>query len=283
MATIKKEYSVLGMSCASCQAHVQAALNKETGVIASNVNLATHVAHIEYDSSKTSPEKIKKAIDDAGYELVIEGKTKEEIKAIKEKQLAILKKKTILAIIFCIPLAVIAMAFHTMPYANLIMWIMATPFVLYFGNQFFIGAWNQLKHKSSNMDTLVALSTGIAYIFSITTTLFPDFWREHGMEPHVYFETTAMVITFVLLGKFLEDRAKRGTSDAIEQLIGLQPNTATLVKDGKFVEIKIEDIKIGDELLIRPGEKVAVDGIVMQGHSFIDESMITGEPLSRKK
>lgn len=283
MATIKKEYSVLGMSCASCQAHVQSALNKEEGIIAASVNLATHVAHIEYDSAKTSPEKIKKAIDNAGYELVIEGKSKEEIKAIKEKQLSILKKKTILAILFCIPLATIAMAFHTIPYANLIMWAITTPFVFYFGNQFFIGAWNQLKHKSSNMDTLVALSTGIAYIFSISTALFPDFWRSHGMEPHVYFETTGMVITFVLLGKFLEDRAKRGTSDAIEQLIGLQANTATVVRDGKFVEIKIEEINIGDELLVRPGEKVAVDGIVIEGHSFIDESMITGEPLAAEK
>lgn len=283
MATIKKEYSVLGMTCASCQAHVQSALNKEAGVVAANVNLATHVAHIEYESTTTNPEKIRIAIEAAGYELVIDGKSKEDIKAIREKQLSILKRKTILAILFCIPLGIIAMAFHTIPYANIIMWILATPFVFYFGNQFFIGAWNQLKHKSSNMDTLVALSTGIAYVFSITTALFPEFWRSHGMEPHVYFETTGMVITFVLLGKFLEDRAKRGTSDAIEQLIGLQPNTATIVRDSKFIEIKIEEIKIGDELLVRPGEKVAVDGIVMQGHSFIDESMITGEPLAAEK
>ena len=283
METIKKEYSVLGMSCASCQAHVQSALNKEEGIVQASVNLATHTAHIEYISSKTNPNKIQKAVANAGYELVIEAKTKEETKAIREKQLSVLKHKTILAILFCIPLGVIAMGFHDMPYANIIMWILSTPFVLYFGNQFFIGAWNQLKHKSSNMDTLVALSTGIAYVFSITTTLFPEFWRSHGMEPHVYFETTGMVITFVLLGKFLEDRAKRGTSDAIEQLIGLQPNTTTVVRDGKFIEIKIEEIKIGDELLVRPGEKVAVDGTVMQGHSFIDESMITGEPLAAEK
>lgn len=283
METIKKEYSILGMSCASCQAHVQSALNKADGIVKANVNLATHTAHIEFNPSLTNPSKIKKAVDDAGYELVIEGKTKEEIKAIREKQLSVLKRKTILAILFCIPLGVIAMGFHTMPYANIIMWILSTPFVLYFGNQFFIGAWNQLKHKSSNMDTLVALSTGIAYVFSITTTLFPEFWRSHGMEPHVYFETTGMVITFVLLGKFLEDRAKRGTSDAIEQLIGLQANTATVVRDGKFIEIKIEDIKIGDEIIVRAGEKVAVDGVVIQGHSFIDESMITGEPLAAEK
>lgn len=282
MSTIKKEYNVLGMSCASCVAHVQNALNKEQGVTEAKVNLANHLAHIEFDPEKTNPEKLKAAIDKIGYQLVIEGKTREEIKALEKKELSSLKQKMILSIIFMIPLAIIAMGFHTMPYANYIMWVLATPF-LFFGSHFFIGAWKQLKHKTSNMDTLVALSTGIAYLFSISTTLFPEFWRNHGMEPHVYFEVTGMVITFILIGRYLEAKAKQGTATAIEQLIGLQPNTATIFKDGKFLEIKIEDVQPGDELVVKPGEKIAVDGSVIQGHSFIDESMITGEPLPAEK
>lgn len=282
MATVKKEYNVLGMSCASCVAHVQKALQKEKGVTDARVNLANHVAQIEFDPKTTSPQKLKKAVDSIGFELIIEGKTKDEIKAIQAEDLSGLKHKTLLAVIFIIPLATIAMGFHTMPYANYIMWVLATPF-LYFGSQFYIGAWKQLKHKTSNMDTLVALSTGIAYLFSISTTLFPDFWRNHGMEPHVYFEVTGMVITFILIGRYLEARAKQGTATAIEQLIGLQPNTATLVKNGEFIEIKIEDVKIGDELLVKPGEKIAVDGVVTNGNSFVDESMITGEPLAAEK
>lgn len=283
MATIKKDYNVLGMSCASCVAHVQSTLSKQKGVKAANVNLATQIAHIEYEEGETTPLKLKQAVDGIGFELVIEGKTRDEIKAIKDKELSTLKHKTIWAIVLCVPLAVIAMFYHTMPYANYIMWALATPYIFYFGSQFFIGAWKQLQHRTSNMDTLVSLSTGIAYLFSITTTLFPDFWTSHGMEPHVYFEVTGMVITFVLLGRYLEDRAKRGTATAIEELIGLQANTATLVEGNEFKEIKIEDVQLGNELLVKPGEKIAVDGIVTKGHSFVDESMITGEPLAAEK
>lgn len=283
MTTIKKEYNVLGMSCASCAAHVQNTLAKQKGVKEASVNIATQIAHIEYEEGIISAKELKQAVDAIGFELVIEGKTRDEIKAVKAKELSVLKNKTIGAIILCIPLAIIAMGYHTMPYANLIMWVLATPYVLYFGSQFFTGAWKQLKHKTSNMDTLVALSTGIAYLFSISTTLFPDFWISNGMQPHVYFEVTGMVITFVLLGRYLEDRAKKGTATAIEELIGLQANTATLVKDGKFEEIKIENVKLGDELLVKAGEKIAVDGIVTKGHSFVDESTITGEPLAAEK
>lgn len=283
MATIKKDYNVLGMSCASCAAHVQSTLSKQKGVAEARVNLATQTAHIEYEEGKTTPQKLKGAVDGIGYELIIEGKTRDEIRAVKDRELAALRRKTIGAIVLCVPLMAIAMFFYTMPYAGLVMWALATPYIFYFGNQFYIGAWKQLKHKTSNMDTLVALSTGIAYLFSISTTLFSDFWRAHGMEPHVYFEVTGMVVTFVLLGRYLEDRAKRGTAAAIEELIGLQADTATLIDGGRLVEIKIEDVAIGDELLAKAGEKIAVDGIVTQGHSFVDESMITGEPLAAEK
>lgn len=283
MSVIKKDYDVLGMSCASCSAHVQSALSKQKGVISANVNLATHTAHVAYEENETTPQQLKAAVDGIGYQLVIESKSKKEMDAIRNKELMTLKHKTIGAIIVCVPLVVIAMFFHTMPYANYIMWALATPFILYFGNQFYIGAWKQLTHKSSNMDTLVALSTGIAYIFSVCSTLFPEFWIRHGMEPHVYFEMAGVVITFVLLGRFLEEKAKRGTADAIEQLIGLQPNTATRVEGDKLVEIKLEDIQIGNELVVKPGEKIAVDGTVVSGDSFVDESMITGEPLAVEK
>lgn len=282
MTTVKKEYDILGMSCAACQAHVQKTLCKEEGVIQAQVNLSTHIAYIEFDPTITDAEKIKKSVDAAGYEMIVNAKTKEEIKLIKQKELNRLKYKLILSMLFCLPLFIIGMFYHDKPNMNYMMWGLATPF-LYFGNQFYIGAWKQLRHKSSNMDTLVSLSTLIAYVFSISTTLFPHFWVTHNMEPHVYFETVGMVITFVLLGRYLEEKAKQKTAGSIENLIGLQADSATLVKDGKFEIIKMEDIQVNDELAVKAGEKIAVDGIVVSGNSFIDESSINGEPLPIEK
>lgn len=281
MSTIKKEVDILGMSCASCQAHVQQALNNESGIISANVNLATHKALLTFDSDATNLEKIKQVVEQAGYQMIAE-EDESIAEEIAEKSFRILKRKTILAIICCIPLAIMAMIYHESRFANYIMWALATPF-LYFGSQFFTGAYKQLKNKSSNMDTLVSLSTGIAYLFSISTTLFPDFWLSHNMEPHVYFETVGMVITFVLIGRYLEDQAKKSTATAIKDLIGLQPKTATIVLNGEFKEIPINEIKVGDEIVVKAGEKIAVDGKVIQGTTFVDESMITGEPLPAEK
>src|SRR5690606_37138559 len=158
-------------------------------------------------------------------------------------------------------------------------WILATPIVFVFGKRFFVGAWKQLKHKSANMDTLVAMSTGIAYVFSVFNLFFPEFWHRQGIHPHVYFESAGVVIAFVLLGKVLEERAKGNTSSALKKLIGMQPKTVTVVHEGGHqMEMPVTSVQVGTVILVKPGEKIAVDGEILSGHSFVDESMISGEP-----
>jgi Cu2+-exporting ATPase len=174
----------------------------------------------------------------------------------------------------------IGMFFMTIPFANEIMWFFATPVLFWFGRDFYINAWKQAKHRSANMDTLVALSTGVAYLFSVFNTLFPDYWHQRGLHGHVYFEAPAVIITFILLGKLLEEKAKANTSTAIKKLMGLQPKTATVIdEEGRQTEIPIELVKKGNLIMVKPGEKVAVDGKVTSGESFVDESMFSGEPI----
>ncbi|RZK35392.1 MAG: heavy metal translocating P-type ATPase, partial [Hymenobacter sp.] len=195
-----------------------------------------------------------------------------------------LKKRTIGAILLSIPLVTIGMFFMNMPYANYIMWALSTPIVILLGKQFFIGAWKQAKHRSTNMDTLVALSTGVAYLFSVFNTVYPQYWHNRGLHAHVYFEAAAVVIAFILVGKMLEEKAKGNTSSAIKKLMGLQPKTVTVVHQGGHqMEMPIASVKVGDILLVKPGEKIAVDGTVSSGTSFVDESMISGEPVPVEK
>lgn len=281
--SVRSDFPVTGMSCASCVAHVQKILSEQPGVSNANVNLANNIAYVEYIPAIITPEKLKKTVQDAGYDLIIDEEEKEDVEEIQNKHIQSLKNNTIAALLLSIPLVVIAMFFHTMPYANYIMWVLATPIVFILGRSFFVNAFKQLKHKSTNMDTLVALSIGIAYLFSMFNTLFPSFWITRGLEPHVYFEVAAVVVAFILLGRYLEAKAKGNTTSAIKQLIGMQPKIATVVSDDQFIEIPIKDIKVGDELVVKPGEKVAVDGDIVKGSSFIDESMISGEPLAVEK
>jgi len=200
------------------------------------------------------------------------------------KKFRSLKIKTYSSIILSIPVVIIGMFFMNIPFANYIMWILATPVVFVFGKQFFINAWKQLKHRSANMDTLVAMSTGIAYLFSVFNILYPQFWLNKGIVPHVYFEAAGVVIAFILLGKMLEEKAKGNTSSAIKKLIGLQPKTVTVVHEGGHqMEMNISKVKVGDTILVKPGEKIAVDGKVIFGNSFVDESMISGEPIPVEK
>ena len=188
--------------------------------------------------------------------------------------------RTIWAILLSLPIALIGMFFMDIPYANYIMWILSTPVVFWLGRDFYINAWKQLKHRSANMDTLVANSTGIAYLFSLFNLFYPEFWLERGVQPHVYFEAASVIIAFILLGRLLEARAKDNTSAAIKKLIGLQPKTVTLLTpDGKQQEVSIEQIHVHDTLLVKPGEKIAVDGMVCEGNSYVDESMLSGEPV----
>ena len=280
--TIKQHFPVTGMSCASCAASAETIVAAQPGVVKAAVNFANATLQVEYVPTIIVPEKLKQAVKSVGYDLVIEDSTqaKELLEDLHRQKIKSLKRKTVLSVAFSIPLAVIGMFFMNIPYANYIMWGLATPVVLLFGRQFFVGAWKQAKHRSANMDTLVALSTGIAYLFSVFNTLYPQFWHSRGLHAHVYFEAAAVVIAFILLGKLLEERAKASTSSAIKKLIGLQPNTVTIVHHGgHMMEVPIEQVKVDDVLLVKPGSKIAVDGFVLNGESYVDESMISGEPI----
>lgn len=273
------------MSCASCAVSSQTTLEQLPGVVSVAVNYANGQASVEFAPEKISPVEMKKALQDAGYDMIVEEEGVDDlVDEVHEKAYKSLKRRTTLAIILSVPLVFIGMVFMNMPYADWIMWMLATPIVFVFGRQFFIGAWKQLKHGKANMDTLVAMSTGIAYLFSLFNLFFPQFWLSHGITPHVYFEAAGVIIAFILIGKLLEERAKGNTSAAIRKLIGLQPDTVLRVDhDGQTHKVSIEDVMVGDLLLIRPGDKIPVDGVVVSGASYVDESMITGEPVAVEK
>ncbi len=216
--TIKKSFPVLNMSCASCAISSQTILENIPGVINVSVNYANATALVEYVPTLTNPEEFKKALQSIGYDLMIEETedAKDSLEDLHKRNFIKLKKRTIGAIVLSLPIAIIGMFFMRIPYANYIMWALATPVLVVFGKQFFVNAWKQLKHRSANMDTLVALSTGIAYLFSVFNTIYPAYWESKGLEAHVYFEASAVVIAFILLGKMLEEKAKGNTSSAIK-------------------------------------------------------------------
>jgi len=285
---IKKNLPVLNMYCAACANSAQKVLNKQQGVQSASVNFATGTAQIEYNPDETDTSKLKEALQAVGYDLDIDESEEAQgnLEALHEEQYHSLKRKVIGSALFSIPLVIIAMtpSLMHMPYANYLMWFLATPVVLYFGKDFFVRAFKQAKHTTFNMDTLVSLSAGTAYIYSIFNTLYPQFWHLRGLSADVYFEAAAVVITFVLLGKLLEERAKGNTSSSIKKLIGLQPKTVTiLVSDNEQKEIPVSQVQVNDLILVKPGEKIAVDGVVLRGSSYVDESMITGEPVPVEK
>lgn len=284
--TVKKNFPVLNMTCASCASSSQSILEHESGVVNVSVNYANATAQVEYFPEVTDPLKLKSALQSVGYDLMIDEseEAKDALEDLHKKKFQSLKNKTIGAVLLAIPTVIIGMFFMHIPYANYIMWALSTPVVAIFGRQFFINAWKQTKHRSANMDTLVAMSTGVAYLFSVFNTLYPQFWHSRGLMPHVYFEASAVVIAFILLGKLLEERAKGNTSSAIKKLMGLQPKMITVIHaDGHQMEMPIATVKVGDTLLVKPGERIAVDGTVHSGNSFVDESMISGEPIAVNK
>lgn len=280
--TVKASFPVLGMTCASCAGSAESVVRYVPGVVNSSVNFATGNLSVEYFPNMTDANAIRKAVQAGGYDLLIEDESKQQetLEAIHEKKFKQLKNKTTWAIILSLPVVVIGMFFMDMPYANEIMLVFSTPVVLWIGRDFFINAWKQTKNKSANMDTLVALSTGIAYLFSVFNMVFMDFWMARGIHPHVYFEAAAVIIAFILLGKLLEEKAKGNTSTAIKKLMGLQPKTVIVIqKDGTEKQTAIEDVNAGNIILVKPGEKIAVDGMVISGNSYVDESMLSGEPV----
>lgn len=284
--TKKATFPVLGMTCASCASSAESIVKNQEGVVDASVNFATGNLIVEYLPDMTDAPKLQKAVQGVGYDLLLEDETQqhETLEAIHEKKINQLKTKTIWAVLLSLPVVIIGMFFMDMPYGNEIMLAFSTPVVLWLGRGFFINAWKQAKHRSANMDTLVALSTGIAYLFSVFNMVFADFWRQRGLQAHVYFEAASVIIAFILLGKLLEEKAKGNTSLAIKKLMGLQPKTVVVIQEGGAEkQVAIEDLHAGDVILVKPGEKIAVDGRVTSGNSYVDESMLSGEPVPALK
>jgi Cu2+-exporting ATPase len=280
--TIKQVFPVLGMTCASCAASAESIVNFQPGVKSASVNYATGNLTVEFEPGRTDVIQLQKAVQSVGYDLLLEDEEQrqEALEAIYAQKYTQLKKKAFWAVLFSLPVVVLGMFAMGMPYANEMMWVFSTPVVIWLGRDFFINAWKQAKYRSANMDTLVALSTGIAYLFSVFNMLFPAFWHKRGLHAHVYFEAAAVVIAFILLGKLLEERAKGSTSSAIRKLMGLQPKTVTVVlADGSLQQTPLDQVIPGDVIQVKPGEKIAVDGIVTSGTSYVDESMLSGEPI----
>ncbi|HEY8935471.1 MAG TPA: heavy metal translocating P-type ATPase [Cyclobacteriaceae bacterium] len=284
MKYIKQTFPVLEMSCAACAVSVESMLKSVSGVKDAGVNYANQSAWIEYDTTLTQPGDLQNAVRSIGYDLVV---NVEDPQAVKEeaqkKNFEEIKKRTIWSSILAVPVVIIGMFFMDMPYGNYISLILSAPVVFYWGRNFFINAWKQARHGMANMDTLVALSTGIAFLFSTFNTFFPEFWHVRGVHPHVYFEAATVVIVFISLGKLLEEKAKSNTSSAIKKLMGLQPQTVHIIASGTEKEIPIASVKVGDIIIVHPGEKIPVDGKVITGTSFVNESMISGEPLPVEK
>lgn len=269
------------MTCASCVASVEKTLKAQKGVANAAVNLANNSATVDYDPALTDPADLKKAIQSIGYNMVIDDSAdaKQHMEHHQQVNYRSLKRRTLLSILFSLPLFILGMFFMHMPYANYIMWALATPVVFVFGRQFFVGAWKQARHGTANMDTLIAMGTAVAYLFSVFNTLYPQFWHSRGLHADVYFEASALIITFILIGKVLEERAKANTSSAIKKLMGLQPDTVTCVYGGYNLKMPLAQVKVGDILLVKPGERIPVDGTLTEGSSYVDESMISGEPV----
>ncbi len=282
--TLKVTLPVVGMSCTSCANRVETSIKKLKGVIQANINFAASNIFVEYIPSVVSIRDMQKAVDDAGYELLGDADTEKELlEEIKKTRYADLQRKVAVAIVFAFISLVIAMGFPMLPLANWVMFALSIPVLFWSGLEFYVNAYKQAKHYSSNMDTLVALGTGSAFLFSAFNTIFPHVLMNQGIEPHVYFEVASVVVALILLGRMFEEGAKTRTSAAIKKLLGLQAKSARVVRDGKEVEISINEVVIGDIVIIKPGEKIPVDGTVSEGESYIDESMITGEPLPAHK
>ena len=283
--SVKQSFPVMNMTCAACASSSTNVLSFVPGVVDVAVNFANGKAMIEYIPELSKPADMKAALKEVGFDLLIEEKesSRENLEQLQKERYKKLKRDTISAVALATPLMLIGMVFMNMPYADYIMWALATPILFIFGQRFFVGAWKQAKRFSANMDTLVALSTGIAYVFSVFNLFFEEFWTSKGLEAHVYFEASGVIIAFILLGKMLEERAKGNTSSAIKKLMGLQPDTVIVFKDDVPTEVSISEVEVDDIVLVKPGDRIAVDGVVTIGSSFIDESMISGEPIAIEK
>lgn len=280
---VKETFPVLGMTCAACAVSVESILKGSKKVFDAGVNYANQTVWIEYDN-EVHPAELQNLLRSVGYDLVVDAEDPFQAQQdAQHKMYKKLKQRTIAGALLSLPVVVIGMFFMGMPFGNWIMMLFSAPVVFFFGKDFFVNAYKQARHKKANMDTLVALSTGIAFLFSAFTTVNPDYWHQYGLHAHVYFEAAAVIIVFISLGKLLEEKAKSSTSSAIRKLIGLQPKTVRVLLDGQEREINAAEVLPGCTIIVKPGEKIPVDGVVSEGASFIDESMISGEPVPLEK
>lgn len=302
---LKRPFPVTGMTCGSCAVNVERTLQRQPGVVQASVNYADASALVEYKPALTTPLSLRQAVKDIGYDLLVPdaasdngtgGQEEVDPALVDAARLAYtrdLRRRTFWAIGLSLPQVVIGMggmiglggmnASGGLPgsWEPFILWALATPVVALFGGPFYVHAWQQARHRRANMDTLVAVSTGAAYLLSVAGILFPRYLLAQGLPVPVYFESASVVIAFILLGKLLEDRAKASAGTAIRRLMDLQPATVTLDDgQGGTRQIPVGDVSPGDLLLVRPGERIAVDGVIVSGQSYIDESMLTGEPLA---
>lgn len=269
------------MACAACAGSVESMIASLPGVSDASVNYAGASVHVAYDPETVTPADFVKAVEAIGYGLIIEEENLDEkLAEIEFKHYHVLKQKLWVAGIFTLPVFVLSMfhIFH-LEYRNWILLALSLPVIIFSGSEFYLNAWKQARHRMVNMDTLVALSTGIAFIFSVLNTIFPDIFIRAGLEPHVYYESATVIIAFILAGKFLEERSKSKASSVIRSLMGLQPKTLTVARDGTEMELPLSMVSPGDKFMIRPGDRIPVDGVVESGDSYLDESMISGEPL----
>lgn len=271
------------MSCASCAISVESTAKSQDGIHDARVNLATHTVQLEYDDPSALP-LLQKSLSSLGYELDLV--SDDALAAAEEHQKAYyryLRFQFLGALALSLPVMVLSMFFMELPYVNWILFVWSTPVIFYFGRSFFKNAWGQLKHFRANMDTLVALSTGIAWAFSVFNTIYPEYWHSQHLHAHVYYESAAVIITFILLGRLLEERAKNSTASALRKLMGMQPSTVLRLEAGEPVARPLNEIQPGDLLLIRAGDQIPVDGKIQSGTAFIDEAMLSGEPVPVSK
>ena len=289
---MKQTIPVIGMACASCSANIERKLNELDGINEASVSLPGRSALVDYDPEKISLEKMKSEINGIGYDLVIDKQT--SVEEVEKWAYTLLKRKTLLSWMFSVAVMCVSMQWINLgsrDISNQVSLLIALANMLYCGRQFYVTSWKQLLHGTANMDTLVALSTGIAFLFSTFNTFWGDaVWASRGIVWHTYFDASVMIITFVLTGRLMEEKAKDGTASSIRQMMGMAPKTAHIVDGDKIEEVPISTIEVGDVLEVRPGEKVPVDGEVISAESFmtpdaayVDESMITGEPTPAEK
>ena len=289
---MKQTIPVIGMACSACSANVEKKLNELKGINTASVSLPGRSALVDYDPETISLEQMKAAINGIGYDLVIDKET--SVEEIEKREYTLLRRKTILSWIFSIAVMSVSMGWidlHSRAIANQVSLLIALANIVYCGRQFYVSAWKQLLHGTANMDTLVTLSTAISFLFSTFNTFWGDaVWASRGIVWHTYYDAAVMIITFVLTGRMLEEKAKDGTASSIRHMMGMAPKTAHIVDGDRIEEVPISTIEVGDILEVHPGEKVPVDGEVISAESFmtpdaayVDESMITGEPTPAEK